>query len=526
VRARALVLLAAAIALAASGCRLPEVVPAAGPILPSDDFGLELTDDRHFVANDMWVDTNAVRVDDALYFVFATSEHPANADPGRVFVRRLDLRTNALGPPVRVFDLHQPDGNNHELPSLARDAGALWVLHNWNDGRRTVTHLGCAEDPRRPPPPQSCGLALARRIPDLDDPRSWSADRGGLPMRLRNTFGYRHLESTPSAAGLRMIDWISVYDPLARTGYAVGQLFNSDGDDRPGAAGTFDGLPDRGGFSVGLVRFLPGGRVDGPYMITDTEDEFPGEPLGRCNVMTKPMLRLGRAVGARRRLHLFFVNRCQFFGKPPHSYWDPGYAFSDDGGRSWRNHAGTAVRSFPERIAWNDRDFRLYAGDVAPGTEGGFAVGDDDTVHYLFRRPVAGAAAARWRDPHDGREHVSYEADVQLELVYVRCLPGERCAQVGGAIERERSGRDQLAVATGGALFAFLEWPLRYRKSVDGGRSFGEAARIGPSVPTWRLHVNPDPEERDLLHLVMQSTAKGELSNRRLYYVRFDLGER
>jgi hypothetical protein len=93
-------------------------------------------------------------------------------------------------------------------------------------------------------------------------------------------------------------------------------------------------------------------------------------------------------------------------------------------------------------------------------------------------------------------------------------------------IERGASGRDQLAVASDGTLFAFMEWPLRYRTSRDGGRSWSEPTLLGPRVPTWRLHLNPDSEERDVLHLVMQGTARGEETRRRVFYVRFDLRTR
>jgi hypothetical protein len=527
VRALAAALALAALALAAGGCRPPRVVVREPPPLPSDDFGIELTDPHQRVDADMWVDTNAVRIDDSLYFVFAASERRANASPGGVFVRRLDLVADRLGPPVRVFDLVQPRVDNHHLPSLARDASALWVLLPFEDAERNVSHLGCAEDPRRPPPAESCGLAVARRIPDLGDPRSWSPDRRGLPMRMRNTFGYSLLSAGSGWAGLRMIDWISVYDPLARTGYAVGQMLGAERDERPGAAGRFDDLPYGGGFPVGLVRFLPDGRVDGPYLVTGTETDYPGEPVGRCNLMSKPMLRLGRAVGARRRLHLLWVTRCSLIGKSFVSYWDPSYAFSDDGGESWTNLARDAVRRVPERIAWNDRAFRIYEGDVETSSEGGFAVGDDDAIHYLLRRadpPAAGEPA--WRDPREGgRAHAAAETNSPRDLVYRRCTPGEGCRQVGGVIERSERRRDQLALASDGTLFAFLEWPLRYRKSRDGGRNWSEAVRIGPPRPTWRMHVNPDPAERDLLHLVLQTTG-GEEGDRQLFYVRFDLRQR
>jgi hypothetical protein len=522
-RARAFAL--GALALVASHCRLPEVVRPPAPAAPSADWGLELTDAAHRVGSDLWIDTNAVRIGDSVYFVFLTSEDRANAEPGRVFVRRLDLRTNALGPFVRVFDQFQPGGNNHMQPSLARDATALWVLFPWSDGKQTVANLGCADDPRRPAPRQSCGLALARRIPDLADPGSWSPP-GGLPMRMRNTFGISHLRAAPASAGLQMFDWTSVYDPDARTGYAIAQMLGIAREERPGAEGRFDGRPVLGGFPVGLARLLPGGRVDAPYMITDTESRYPGGAAGRCNIMAKAVLRVGRPLGTRRRLHLLWVNRCQLIGKPLLSCWDPAYAFSDDGGASWTNFARNATRRLPERIAWNDPAFRIFEGDVAPSTEGGFWAGDDDVLHYLHRVPDPRSGAPTWHDPRAGRVHVAAKEGIALDLVYRRCTPGAGCRQIGGVIERGASGRDQLAVASDGTLFAFMEWPLRYRTSRDGGRTWSDPTLLGPRVPTWRLHMNPDSEERDVLHLVMQGTARGEEDRRRVFYVRFDLRAR
>ena len=81
------------------------------------------------------------------------------------------------------------------------------------------------------------------------------------------------------------------------------------------------------------------------------------------------------------------------------------------------------------------------------------------------------------------------------------------------------------SVSSNGTLFAFLEWS-RYRKSVDGGQTWGEARLIGPPVATWRMHVNPDPFDRDLLHLVMATAGEDDAGARRLFYVSFDMRTR
>jgi hypothetical protein len=372
-----------------------------------------------------------------------------------------------------------------------------------------------------------------------------------------------------------MHDLTAAYDPLSGCTYVVGELYNHG----LRADGKFDGVTVQGGLPRALYRVCGDATqrtaYDGPYMVIRS-GLYPAIPLGTPpgptagNVFTKGTVKLGHERTGAKGLHLVWHKHATFVienepgdwglcGNPLFSDdddvqwdWDVMYARSPDGGRTWCNFAGT--RCVAKTIEWNDDAFRVFAGDVDETAGYSWALGPDDRPVFLVNA-WDGMSGQMSGDPSDpARWHVDWnpcpnQPNVLTILKLVSFDPA-----VGTFVPRAvetwapyadyprlcegACGRTSVAVAPGGEIYLFREGPPRYRKSADGGRTWGEWVRFDdPSQHTlpnddegWRMTVTDDPEDPGLVHVLYQSIgtrtdAEGLPVGNLYHYVNLRIGE-
>jgi hypothetical protein len=534
----------------------PARARAAGPPpgLPVVRGPVLVNDVGHGSPNAQYQSSGCQRVGTSVYCVYlaaSTADDPDDRDlAAQYYVRRIDLETlRAVGPARRVFEPEQETtyAPVHQSPAMARDArGALIPVAAWMDLRdrrnpKSAT-LQCARDPKRPEGSR-CWGTHHRVIPDLDDARTWLPD-GGLPSRVYAASASwvlcpRAGGSRPESCGPGTHDWNWVYDARAGCAYGVGEGFRMEGL-------VIDGARASSGMGRVLYRICGDARdpssFDGPHLVVDA-GAWPGAALGSPpslsagNVFTKGHLRLGREEQGPRSLHLAWTahntfaieNRpgdgpCGAAGSDDDAVeWDFDlfYARSDDGGRTWSSHDGSARTRKGVPIAWNDERFRIWQGETEQTQ--GYAWDVDTSGHPVFAllEPRSGAwkgtkgDAARWHVDHDACNGAKGDERVVHDLHLLRWEDGRWVRRpVEPGFGYTRLG---LHVALGGEIYVFAEVPPRYRVSSDGGRSFTEWTRFDDFECRdysdrwrmcdngWRLQVMPDYDDPRFVQVLFQS---------------------
>ncbi len=290
-----------------------------------------------------------------------------------VWARRYSRTTGLFDPAVQIYDIAGDPGTqgSHEAPLLTRLASgmllSLWTEYGANVATGTI-------------PP------LHRILPKLADPATWTEERG---LHSRDSFvGWtNHAVAT-------QYDLRAVFEPVSGVVHVAAE---------GGNLGPLDGTPYVAGLPASYYRFTREGVADGPYIIVRAGVGFPVGADVPGQIFTKGAILLGRERERQRSLYWIWNVRNTFqhpTGTDRQHQYDLYCAKSVDGGNTWRNLAGTKLRTKFQGIEWNDVDYRAWTGDG--GLQGyEFAVDIDPETgwpEFCFFRAQTGDVVLGRRD--------------------------------------------------------------------------------------------------------------------------------